>query len=64
MILAGADILAATQKSNERLLHTSGSCAARWKNNVEDPEGGVKSQFDGASAAGRKDGKKSRRRKG
>ncbi|PCK81479.1 Ppx/GppA phosphatase family protein [Rhizobium sophoriradicis] len=31
---------------------------------MEDPEGGVKSQFDGASAAGRKDGKKSRRRKG
>ncbi|MBX4970975.1 Ppx/GppA phosphatase family protein [Rhizobium binae] len=31
---------------------------------MEDPEGGVKPQFDGASAAGRKDGKKSRRRKG
>jgi len=31
---------------------------------VEDPEGGAKPQFDGASAAGRKDGKKSRRRKG
>nr|WP_205918946.1 Ppx/GppA phosphatase family protein [Rhizobium binae] len=45
-------------------MHTSGSCAARWKKNVEDPEGGVKPQFDGASAAGRKDGKKSRRRKG
>jgi len=63
-ISAGADILAATQKSNERLLHTSGTCAARWKKNVEDPEGGAKPQLDGASAAGRKDGKKSRRRKG
>ncbi|MBE1503971.1 Ppx/GppA phosphatase family protein [Rhizobium viscosum] len=31
---------------------------------MEDPEGGAKPQFDGASAAGRKDGKKSRRRKG
>ncbi|MCV9944181.1 MULTISPECIES: exopolyphosphatase [unclassified Rhizobium] len=31
---------------------------------MEDPEGGAKLQFDGASAAGRKDGKKSRRRKG
>jgi len=31
---------------------------------VEDPEGGARPQFDGASAAGRKDGKKSRRRKG
>ncbi|EJZ20324.1 Ppx/GppA family phosphatase [Rhizobium sp. Pop5] len=31
---------------------------------MEDPEGGVKPQFDGASAAGRRDGKKSRRRKG
>ncbi len=34
------------------------------KNNVEDPEGGFKPQSDGASAAARKDGKKSRRRKG
>jgi exopolyphosphatase / guanosine-5'-triphosphate,3'-diphosphate pyrophosphatase len=40
------------------------TCAARWKKNVEDPEGGAEPQFDGASAAGRKDGKKSRRRKG
>jgi exopolyphosphatase/guanosine-5'-triphosphate,3'-diphosphate pyrophosphatase len=63
-ISAGADILAATQKSNERLLHIFRTCAARWKTNVEDPEGGAKPQFDGASAAGRKDGKKSRRRKG
>ncbi|PDS94541.1 exopolyphosphatase [Rhizobium sp. S9] len=31
---------------------------------MEDPEGGAKPQFDGASAAGRRDGKKSRRRKG
>ncbi|MGO7976063.1 exopolyphosphatase, partial [Rhizobium ruizarguesonis] len=31
---------------------------------MEDPDGGAKPQFDGASAAGRKDGKKSRRRKG
>ncbi|MBB3408533.1 exopolyphosphatase/guanosine-5'-triphosphate,3'-diphosphate pyrophosphatase [Rhizobium sp. BK316] len=31
---------------------------------MEDPEGGARPQFDGASAAGRKDGKKSRRRKG
>ncbi|MBX5044808.1 Ppx/GppA family phosphatase [Rhizobium lentis] len=31
---------------------------------MEDPEGGVKPQVDGALAAGRKDGKKSRRRKG
>ncbi len=31
---------------------------------MEDPKGGAKPQFDGASAAGRKDGKKSRRRKG
>lgn len=31
---------------------------------MEDPEGGVKPQSDGASAAGRRDGKKSRRRKG
>jgi exopolyphosphatase/guanosine-5'-triphosphate,3'-diphosphate pyrophosphatase len=63
-ILAAAGILAATQKSNERLLHTFGTCAARWKTNVEDPEGGGKPQFDGAPAAGRGDGRKSRRRKG
>nr|WP_247750093.1 Ppx/GppA phosphatase family protein [Rhizobium sp. 16-449-1b] len=61
--------LRANAKSNERQQHTSGSssfrtCAARWKNNVEDPEGGFKSQSDGASAVARKDGKKSRRRKG
>jgi exopolyphosphatase/guanosine-5'-triphosphate,3'-diphosphate pyrophosphatase len=31
---------------------------------LEDPEGGSKPQFDGASAAGRTDSKKSRRRKG
>ncbi|NLS02476.1 exopolyphosphatase [Rhizobium sp. P32RR-XVIII] len=31
---------------------------------MEDPEGGAKPQFDGASAAARRDGKKSRRRKG
>ncbi|MGO4485271.1 Ppx/GppA phosphatase family protein [Rhizobium sp. 2TAF27] len=31
---------------------------------MEDPEGGAKPHFDGASAVGRKDGKKSRRRKG
>ncbi|KQV68294.1 Ppx/GppA phosphatase family protein [Rhizobium sp. Root1220] len=31
---------------------------------MEDPEGGAKPQFDGASAVARKDGKKSRRRKG
>ncbi len=31
---------------------------------MEDPEGGAKPQFDGATAAGRRDGKKSRRRKG
>ncbi|KRB49822.1 exopolyphosphatase [Rhizobium sp. Root708] len=31
---------------------------------MKDPEGGVKPQLDGASAAGRGDGKKSRRRKG
>lgn len=31
---------------------------------MEDPEGGLRSQGDGASAAGRRDGKKSRRRKG
>ncbi|WP_087003108.1 Ppx/GppA phosphatase family protein [Rhizobium sullae] len=31
---------------------------------MEDPEGGAKPQFDGASAAVRRDGKKSRRRKG
>jgi exopolyphosphatase/guanosine-5'-triphosphate,3'-diphosphate pyrophosphatase len=64
VIPPGTDILAATQKSNERQLHTVWNCAARWITNVEDPEGGAKSQLDGASAARRKDGKKSRRRKG
>lgn len=59
-----AGILAATQKSNERLLHTVMDLRGAWKTNVEDPEGGAKPQFDGASAAVRRDGKKSRRRKG
>ncbi len=56
--------LRANAKSNERLLHTFWTCAARWKKNVEDPEGGQRPQGNGALAAGRKDGKKSRRRKG
>ena len=64
MIFEGAGILAATQKSNERQQHTDKALRGAWKNNVEDPEGGAKPQFDGAPAAGRKDGKKSRRRKG
>jgi len=64
VILAGAGILAATQKSNERQQHTGRALRGAWKNNVEDPEGGAKPQFDGAPAAQRKDGKKSRRRKG
>ena len=64
MILACAGILAATQKSNERQQHTVQALRGAWKNNVEDPEGGAKPQSDGAPAAQRKDGKKSRRRKG
>ena len=56
--------LRANAKSNERLLHTFWTCAARWKKNVEDPERGQRPQGNGASAAGRRDGKKSRRRKG
>jgi exopolyphosphatase / guanosine-5'-triphosphate,3'-diphosphate pyrophosphatase len=64
VILQRAGILAATQKSNERQQHTGQDLRGAWKKNVEDPEGGARPQFDGAPAEGRRDGKKSRRRKG
>jgi exopolyphosphatase/guanosine-5'-triphosphate,3'-diphosphate pyrophosphatase len=51
-------------KTSERLLHTVMDLRGAWKTNVEDPDGGAKPQFDGASVAARRDGKKSRRRKG
>jgi hypothetical protein len=70
VVSASALISCRNAKSNERQQHTPGMISLRElrgameKNNVEDPEGGAKPQSDGASAAARKDGKKSRRRKG
>jgi len=58
---AGCWYLCANEKSNKRLQHAPGPCAARWKRNVEDPESGAKPQTGGASAAERGKGKSPRR---